>query len=720
MADDIEMSRFGIDQQQEIKEGIQAGIDVSIYAKPEFYAIQMRQIRLGLMAGLPVETYASDKYDWFQMEEIRLGLEHKVDIKKYADPSVPFEIMRQIREGLEQGIDLSAAKKFPAGELRELRIAACEGIDIRKYIKSGYEEEQLKQIRTALEKGLDIDPYIDPSQRGASIREIVLGLEKNLDVKAYVNPDMSWQQMRELRKGLEHRIDISVYDNPMYSWQQMHEIRLGLESHLPVEDYKSFMYTAKEMHKHRIKLMESVRKDDTDREDAGKQYDDFVLLMDSKQMEAFILVSATGIKIPKEEIMSALEDRHITYGIDEEAIDDIAGDGTHDTMITVARGRQPEPGKDGWYEFLFDSEVKKHPKLNEDGSVDYKNVKWFEIVRKGQKIAIYHKAEPGSPGCRVTGEKFNGKAGREIPPVKGRGFTIEPDGVTYIADIDGKVEYKDGVLEVTSVLVLDEVTRAAGNINFNGSVYIRNSIGEGTVIRAVKDIMVDGFIEAAQLEAGGDIILKEGANAGGRGLLKAHGDVMGKFFENATIEAGGSIKANYCLNSNIVAGKNIIISGKFGMLTGGNSYAGRKIESYNIGNAAGTATSLSIGKPDNFAARMKNVEDRMKSVDRELQMLNNIYDEFKEKMEPEVRNANPVYLKVEDAIYTKNKEMAELKTLKEQMLKTEELYERGKVVVNGTIYQGTTVYIKGLRWDARTARNINIRKNGDGISVYRN
>ena len=694
MGKDIEMSHFGIDQQQEIKDGLQAGLDVSVYAKPEFYAIQMRQIRLGLMAGLPVGIYASDKYDWFQMEEIRLGLEHGIDINKYADPSVPFDTMRQIREGLEHGIDLSAAGNLPAGELRELRVAACEDIDIRKYIKAGYEEEQLKQIRTALGEALDIDPYINPAQRGASIREIALGLGKNLDVKTYADEQMNWQQMRE--------------------------IRLGLEEHLPVEEYKSFMYTAKEMIKHRLKLMQESHKSNDKNEETGKQYDDFTLLTDGKQMEAFIQVSAAGMKIPKEEIMSALEDCGITYGIDEAAIDDVAGNGTQDTMITIARGRQQETGKDGWYEFLFDSEAGKHPKLNEDGSVNYKNVKWFEIVRKGQKIAIYHKAEPGMPGCRVTGEKYDGKAGKEIPPVKGHGFSIAPDGVTYVADIDGRVAYKDGMLEVTSVLVLDEDARAAGNINFNGSVYIRNSIGEGTVVKAAGDIMADGFIESAQLEAGGDIILKEGTNAGCRGFLKAGGDVMGKFFENATIEAGGSVKANYCLNSNIVAGRNIIISGRYGMITGGNAYAGRKIESYNIGNAAGTATSLSIGKPDNFAARLKNVEDRMEAVDRELHMLNNIYDEFMEKMKPEERNVNPVYLKVEDAIYTKNKEMSELKTTREQIINTEELYERGKVVVNGTIYRGTSVYIKGVRWDAGTARNINIRKNGDSISVYRN
>ena len=145
--------------------------------------------------------------------------------------------------------------------------------------------------------------------------------------------------------------------------------------------------------------------------------------------------------------MSALEDCGITYGIDEAAIDDIAGNGAQDTMITIARGRQQETGKDGWYEFLFDSEAGKHPKLNEDGSVNYKNVKWFEIVRKGQKIAIYHKAEPGMPGCRVTGAKYDGKAGKEIPPVKGHGFSIAPDGVTYVADIDGKGKNVERLLE---------------------------------------------------------------------------------------------------------------------------------------------------------------------------------------------------------------------------------------------------------------------------------
>lgn len=53
----------------------------------------------------------------------------------------------------------------------------------------------------------------------------------------------------------------------------------------------------------------------------------------------------------------------------------------------------PQAGADGWYEFFFDTNVKSNPALMEDGSVDYQNAKWFELVKKGQTVAVYHEAQ---------------------------------------------------------------------------------------------------------------------------------------------------------------------------------------------------------------------------------------------------------------------------------------------------------------------------------------
>ena len=54
MADFAKENQFTPDQQAEIDAGIKDNIDVSIYAKPEFLAIQMHEIRIGLVEQIPV------------------------------------------------------------------------------------------------------------------------------------------------------------------------------------------------------------------------------------------------------------------------------------------------------------------------------------------------------------------------------------------------------------------------------------------------------------------------------------------------------------------------------------------------------------------------------------------------------------------------------------------------------------------------------------------
>lgn len=56
-----------------IRLGLLNGLDVSVYAKPEFDNQQMSKIRLGLADGLDVSVYAKPELSWKQMEEIRLG-----------------------------------------------------------------------------------------------------------------------------------------------------------------------------------------------------------------------------------------------------------------------------------------------------------------------------------------------------------------------------------------------------------------------------------------------------------------------------------------------------------------------------------------------------------------------------------------------------------------------------------------------------------------------
>lgn len=58
----------------EIRKGLYNGIDVSIYAKPEFKWQQMREIREGLEAGIDVSSYADPTIPWTQMSDMRKQL----------------------------------------------------------------------------------------------------------------------------------------------------------------------------------------------------------------------------------------------------------------------------------------------------------------------------------------------------------------------------------------------------------------------------------------------------------------------------------------------------------------------------------------------------------------------------------------------------------------------------------------------------------------------
>jgi len=718
---------FERNQINEIEEGIRAGIDTSIYSKKEYFALQMHQIRLGLMEGLPVELYASTNYDWFQMEEIRLGLSGGLDVALYAFPDVPYETMRQIRKGLEKGLNLSAYRKLDAGILRELRKALLSRVTLVKYIKEGYIAEQLKEIRLGLEKRLDIDSYLDKEFRGVAIAEICKGLEKGLDVSSYARIEFNWRQMREIRKGLEKRIDVFTYADEFYTWQQMHEIRLGLEEGIDVSKYSSLMYTPTDMKRKRLALQknvtvkESVPNQEVYQETKEEKALRIAITISEDEMEAYLTVTEEGSSYDRSKVIKALNQCGIRFGILEDVIEDLVKGVKLESPFVIARGTQPTKGQDGWYEFFFKNEEEKAPKMLRDGSVDYKNTEWFETVQKGQKIAYYHAATRGKSGISVLGRAIPAKKGKEKEMLSGTGFTLLADQKTYLAAETGVIVYKEGYLEVSKLLILEDVTLASsGNVSFDGSVYVKGNVGNGTYIRATENIIIDGFVEAANIESGGTIILKQGVNAFNKGIIRAENDVNGKFFEAVKVYSNGNIQANYCMNSELYAEGKIMITGVTGTFVGGKICAVEGFQAYNVGNNVGLPTYINLGVNEKIAAKYNRIQEELNEVMKELTILRNAYSEFRAKYAAEIRNTMPMYLKIENAIFTKEKQLDKLEFSKHKMEEKMRGMASVKAVIQGNLYEGVCVEINGMKWNARGLRNVTLRKGNGQIAVYAN
>ena len=149
---------FDVGQMYEIREGLEKGIDVSVYADPKYGVAQMGEIRKGLESGVDVSVYADPEYNWWQMNQIREGLESGVDVSWYSDPKYDGEQMFQIREGLEKGIDVSV------------------------YADPKYSDSQMTKIRKGLESGVDVSVYADPKESSSDDFSAILNELKSAGI----------------------------------------------------------------------------------------------------------------------------------------------------------------------------------------------------------------------------------------------------------------------------------------------------------------------------------------------------------------------------------------------------------------------------------------------------------------------------------------------------------------------------------------------------------
>lgn len=709
-------------QLDEIKLGLEHGVDVSKYTNKAYLAIQMRQIRFGLEERLDVSWYAGKKFDWFQMEEIRLGLESGVDVSCYAKESIPYDVMREIRKGLEDDIHLEQFAQAGADLIKELHSAVKDKQNILPYIKAGYDPEQLAEIRHALNNGCNIDKYLDTTYRGVAIKELWLGMKNGVDVSRYANPDYSWLQMHEIRLGLENRIDVSVYAKDLYTWEQMREIRIGLQNKIDVSLYKSMVHPASDMKKIRRRLEKERDRKEADirmETQAAQIAADAVYMSSVKQAmsnsvstaevkvvvtedkkKAFVLIEGNGKAVTEEHILKILEENNVKCGIDTELVKDLAQGHRRDELLTIAEHKIPARGADGYYEFLFETENEKKFTLNDKNQVDFGNIAWFVKTHRGQPLAIYHPADPGSDGFLVDGTVLSGIPGKDKHVLKGEGFTLLSDNKTYIAEIDGCVSFRNGQLIVDRLLELTDQTDASDDIDFNGCIYIKGDVRGAVKISATADIAIDGFVENATLESMGNIFVRDGANGNGEASFSAFGMVAGKFFESVTIDAG-EIIGNHFMKCCLKASDRII---SYTKICGGVISAGKSVEAVDIGNRNYIFTQITLGnsrKEERFECM-----DEIREVDKQLGMLQNALEDMKKRYRPEVRNAMPMFLKLENAVYTKSNEQRELYRQLEAFDEKNKKLKDSKLIVHGTMYEGTVVMINDDKLEGRKLSNV--------------
>lgn len=682
--------QFDWTQEQELEAARIQGLDVSIMQNPEYLAGQMREIRLGLEKGLDVSLYAKPEFDWFQMEQIRLGLEEKADITRYADPSYNYETMKQIR------------------------LAWRSFVNLEPYLKRGFTGKELEEIRLCLEKEFPVDNWLTDDMWAQQICQIRLGMEEGIDVSVYAKKEYTWLQMQEIRLGIEKRLDVSCYANPLFSYRQMYEIRSGLEEGLDVSSYAKLVFSKTDMKKMRQQLLEErdnaplpapvemnyIKQEEIVKQDElVKQKEINIFIEDNGNKVYAVIPWISGNSVTEADIHDELAKRGIVHGVNSDAISDMVQRKRMNEKVLVAEGTLPVDGKDGWYEFFVRIDLPRIPAPLPDGGVDYVNIEAFEMVDEGQKIAVYHAAEKGKDGSNVFGEAVHARNGLEKPTMKGEGFILDADGITYRARISGKFEFLHGRIIITNVLIVrEDVTGVYGKIEVDGSVYVVGSVHSGGCIKATGDIIVEYNVEAAKLTAGGNIMIKRGSCSKHDCWIEAEGEVSGSFFESADIKATGDVRANYIMNSEIKTMGRVIVSGSKGMILGGRICAVKGVDTYNLGNSSHIKTVLEVGRNGEFAQKEKKLNEKKEKILNEIA----IFEEGRKKM-TRVLSVNRAhaedYLKKIDIAMSMKEH--ELKVLDAEMTKLTNLSGSEMKVpiwVRGKAFTGSIVYIDNIKY----------------------
>lgn len=420
------------------------------------------------------------------------------------------------------------------------------------------------------------------------------------------------------------------------------------------------------------------------------------------EMEAFLMLPLPreGEEYTFNEVMAFLEANQVRHGIEIETIKKMLRENIYNKEVCIATGTPMVDGIDGYYVYHFKTHFDKKPKIRPDGTVDYWSINIVEPVEKGQVIAVYKLPIEGSNGMNVKGKLLQAKRARGLPPLKGKGFTKQADGVTYTANIDGKIDMENDRIIVSSVYeIFGNADLSVGNINFVGDVVVHGNVTSGVKIQATGSVTVDGVVEMAEITAGKDIVLRSGMVGGNRALLSTKANLFAKFVEYTKVEVKGDVEVDSFVGCEVNCGAMIKLSGKQSKIIGGETYAVQGVEASILGSPGEVKTAVSVGIREEVVRRVNLIEKKVEVMQDNILKIEEGLKNF-EKLEKErgvsykndPRRVELLRVKIQDTA-TMAVDRNELEELREELDRA----RNASIKVGKSVYPGVVAQVDDLK-----------------------
>ena len=344
----------------------------------------------------------------------------------------------------------------------------------------------------------------------------------------------------------------------------------------------------------------------------------------SDRLQAWIRVSRAFGGAPATEALlrQALQENHVSSGVDESMIRQIIQDGQCERAV-IAEGIPPSPGQPVKFEQLVhESEHKGIPQEREYGRVDYKDLGLFLSVTPGTPLLKHIPPTDGSPGTAIDGTPIPPPPAvdRAPHPSIGTAFSKEDPDV-IVATRAGQPYFFDNSVRVDPTLEIDSVGPSTGNVIFEGNVMIRGPVESGYEVRAGQDLTILDTVEGAFLTAGRNLVLLTGVYGKSKSVISAGGNIEARFLNDCTVHSGGNVEVadlvSHCTvecEGSICLGK----SGGKGQAFGGRLVAMRTIQAQILGSVSETSTQIELAAPQALIQRLVKTEGEIDAATKAL------------------------------------------------------------------------------------------------------
>ncbi len=286
--------------------------------------------------------------------------------------------------------------------------------------------------------------------------------------------------------------------------------------------------------------------------------------------------------------------------------------------LVIANGKPSIAGEDARIELQVDENFEKKPRVLENGRVDFFDMGSVMLVKAGDILAVRVPPTDGVDGMAVNGQLIPGKKGRDYRLPQGRNTVVEQDGCVLVAEAEGHVVYsaKENKVHVfKEFIVQKDVDFSVGNIEFPGSIRVQGNVQPGFKLKAEGDIEIQGYVDAAWIEAGGSIIIRGGVQGRNKGIIRAGGNLRTPFIQNAAVDVGGScFVGESVMHSQVSAGSKVVMEGRRAVIVGGIVRAGEEVITRVLGSPMAAPTEVEVGVHPHLRSEINALQESFKEL----------------------------------------------------------------------------------------------------------